>query len=78
MSELYEKSLLKLELDKVLEQLAACAGSQEGKEACLRLRPTSDLEDVQALHAMSLHGAIIGKAYYTGALDLKKALEVCR
>ena len=49
MSELYEKSLLKLELDKVLEMLAACAGSTEGKAACLRVRPLSDLEDVQAL-----------------------------
>jgi len=49
MSELYEKSLLKLELDKVLEQLAACAGSQGGKEACLALRPSSDLEDVQLM-----------------------------
>ena len=49
MSELYEKSLLKLELDKVLEMLAECAGSRGGKEACLRLRPISDLEDVQAL-----------------------------
>ena len=49
MSELYEKSLLKLELDKVLEMLATCAGSQGGKAACLRLHPISDLEDVQAL-----------------------------
>ena len=49
MSELYEKSLLKLELDKVLEMLSACAGSQGGKAACLRLHPVSDLEDVQAL-----------------------------
>ena len=49
MSELYEKSLVKLELPMVLEQLAACAGSQGGKEACLRLRPTSDLEDVNLL-----------------------------
>ena len=49
MSELYEKSLLKLELDQVLELLAQCAGSQEGKESCLRLRPVSDLEDVQAM-----------------------------
>ncbi len=49
MSELYEKSLLKLELDKVLEMLAACAGSKGGKDACLCLRPVSDLEDVQAL-----------------------------
>lgn len=46
MSELYERSLIKLELPVVLEQLAACAGSQGGKEACLRLRPTSDLEEV--------------------------------
>lgn len=46
MSELYEKSLVKLELPLVLEQLATCAGSQGGKEACLHLRPTSDLEDV--------------------------------
>ncbi len=49
MSELYEKSLLKLELDQVLEQLAACAGSSEGKARCRLLRPTSDLEDVNAL-----------------------------
>ena len=47
MSELYEKSLLKLELDKVLEMLSACAGSVGGREACLRLRPSSDLEEVQ-------------------------------
>ena len=46
MSTLYEKSLRKLELPLVLEQLATCAGSQGGKEACLHLRPTSDLEDV--------------------------------
>jgi len=51
MSELYEKSLLKLELDQVLALLAECAGSTEGKAACLRLHPTSDLEDVEALLA---------------------------
>ncbi len=49
MSTLYEKSLRKLELPLVLEQLATCAGSQGGKEACLRLQPTSDLEDVNLL-----------------------------
>ena len=49
MSELYEKSLLKLELDQVLLQLSQCAGSSAGKEACLKLRPMSDLEDVQQL-----------------------------
>ena len=49
MSELYEKSLYKLELDKVLEQLADCAGSEIGKESCRNLRPVSDLEEVQIL-----------------------------
>ena len=32
MSELYEKSLRKLELDQVLALLAECAGSEGGKE----------------------------------------------
>ena len=49
MSELYDKSLLRLELDQVLQQLSACAGSQGGKEACLRLRPVSDLEEVRMM-----------------------------
>jgi phosphoribosylformimino-5-aminoimidazole carboxamide ribotide isomerase len=38
----------------------------------------STLEDVKALRAMDLYGAIIGKAYYTGAIDLKEALEVAK
>ncbi len=49
MSELYEKSLLKLELDRVLEMLSERAGSEDGKALCRSLRPVSDLEDVQAL-----------------------------
>ena len=36
----------------------------------------STLEDVEALAAMRLHGAIIGKAYYIGAIDLREAIEV--
>ena len=35
----------------------------------------STLEDIAALKALGLYGAIIGKAYYTGAIDLKKAIE---
>ena len=35
----------------------------------------STLEDVRALAQMKLYGAIIGKAYYTGAIDLKQAIE---
>ena len=36
----------------------------------------SSLEDVEALAKMRLHGAIIGKAWYIGAIDLKTAIEV--
>ena len=35
----------------------------------------STLEDIRALSAMDLYGAIIGKAYYTGAIDLRQAIE---
>ena len=35
----------------------------------------SSMEDVEALAEMKLHGAIIGKAYYIGAIDLKQAVE---
>ncbi len=38
----------------------------------------SSLADVEALAAMDIHGAIIGKAYYTGAIVLKEAIEVAR
>ena len=38
----------------------------------------SSMEDIRRLRAMNLYGAIIGKAYYTGAIDLKTALEVAR
>ena len=35
----------------------------------------STIEDIVALKSMGLYGAIIGKAYYTGAIKLKEALE---
>ena len=38
----------------------------------------SSMEDVKILAAMDIHGAIIGKAYYTGAIDLKEAIEVAK
>ncbi len=36
----------------------------------------SSIDDVKRLAAMNIHGAIIGKAYYTGAVSLKEAIEV--
>ncbi|MCQ2380843.1 MAG: 1-(5-phosphoribosyl)-5-[(5-phosphoribosylamino)methylideneamino]imidazole-4-carboxamide isomerase [Acidaminococcaceae bacterium] len=38
----------------------------------------SSLTDIQALKKYNLHGAIVGKAYYTGAIDLAKAVEVAQ
>ena len=38
----------------------------------------SSLEDVKRLFDMGLYGAIIGKAYYTGAIDLRQAIEVTK
>ena len=38
----------------------------------------SSLEDVAALRALGLYAAIIGKAYYTGAIDLREAVEAAR
>lgn len=38
----------------------------------------SSMEDVKRLAAMKIHGAIIGKAYYTGAVNLKEAIGVAK
>ena len=38
----------------------------------------TDITDIKALREMNLYGAIIGKAYYTGAIDLKEAIEVAK
>lgn len=38
----------------------------------------SSLEDVAALREMGVYGAIIGKAYYTGAIALARAIEVAK
>ena len=38
----------------------------------------SSIDDIRRLAAMDLHGAIVGKAYYTGAVDLREAIEVAK
>ena len=38
----------------------------------------SSIEDVRKLREQGLYGAIIGKAYYEGAIDLAQAIEVAR
>ena len=79
MSELYDKSLQKLELDRVLVLLAECAGSPEGKAACLQLRPVSNIEDVRAMldettAAVDL-GTRKGNPNFSGVKDMDAELE---
>ena len=38
----------------------------------------SSLADVRALADLKLYGAILGKALYTGAIDLKEALRIVK
>lgn len=38
----------------------------------------STMEDIRQLRQMDIYGAIIGKAYYTGAIDLAEALEAAK
>ena len=64
MSELFEKSMVTLELPRVLELLSGCAVTDEGRERALELRPMSDMDDVKraqaettaAVHLLVLRG----------------------
>jgi len=38
----------------------------------------SSVEDIRRLADVGLYGAIVGKAYYTGSIDLSKAIEVAK
>ena len=79
MSQLYEKSLLKLELDQVFIQLSQCAGSQGGREACLGLHPTSDLEEVKLLLQQTSAAADLcsrkGNPVFSDLTDMSASLD---
>ena len=79
MSELYEKSLHKLELDQVLQLLAECAGSSEGKSACLRVYPSSDLDVVREMLAETSAASDLctrkGNPSFTDVKDVGASLE---
>lgn len=38
----------------------------------------SSIDDIKRLAKLQLYGAIVGKAYYTGAISLKEAIEVAQ
>ncbi|MEA4932566.1 MAG: endonuclease MutS2, partial [Lawsonibacter sp.] len=65
MSDLMEKSIQTLELPRVLELLADCAVTDEGRQRALTLRPMTDLDDMEraqketseAVNMLSLRGS---------------------
>ena len=79
MSELYEKSFLKLELDQVLVLLSQGASSLEGKAACLAVRPSSDLEEVQLMQRQTTVASDMitnkGKPNFAEVKDVTFSLE---
>lgn len=79
MLELYERSVHKLELDQVLAMLADCAGSEEGKNASMQLKPESDLENVQQLLDETTAAADLStrKGYpgFSGVRDVSESLD---
>ena len=58
---------------EMYRQLSACY-----KGRILAAGGVSSLKDVEELRKLDLYGAIIGKAYYTGDMDLAAAIEVAR
>ena len=38
----------------------------------------SSMDDVRKLSTLDIYGAIIGKAYYTGAINIKEAVEAAK
>ena len=78
MSELYEQSLIKLELDRVLELLAERAGCPAAAERCRALRPMTDPDEVRrALSETSAACRLMetkGVPGFRGAVDVSDAL----
>ncbi len=79
MSDLYIKTMHKLELDKILQMLSDCAGSEEGKAACVKLTPVTDPEDVQGLldETTAAYQLCIRKSApgFSGVSDVSASIE---
>lgn len=79
MTDLYKKSLIKLELDQILQMLADCACSIDGKKTCLQLMPSSDIDDVQSLlNETTAASELItqkGNPSFSGVYDVSASIE---
>ena len=72
MNEQYQKSLTKLELDKVLALLADHASSPAAKERCLAVQPLDDAEDSGEVLSLTLN-ALYALSKLRKPQDLVKA-----
>ena len=79
MSDLFEKSMRTLELPAVLEMLAQRAVSDEAKERCRRLRPSTEAETVSHLldetDAAKVRLGLHGSPSFTGVKDVAQPLN---
>ena len=79
MNEQYQKSLTKLELDKVLVLLADHASSPAAKERCLAVRPLDDAEDIRLLQAQTSAACKLitlkGSPSFGGIVDVGASLS---
>ena len=78
MSDLFEKSMRTLELPAVLEMLAQRAVSDEAKERCRRLRPSTEPDAVSRLldetDAAKVRLGLHGSPSFSGVKDVSAAL----
>ena len=75
MSDLYEKSIKKLELDRVLEQLADLTGCPEAAKRCRELRPLTDADDVRYAQRQTASACRLIET--KGAPGFRGAEDVC-
>ena len=79
MNEQYQKSLTKLELDKVLALLADHASSPAAKERCLAVEPLNDAEDIRLLQAQTSAACKLitlkGSPSFGGIVDVGASLS---
>ena len=79
MNEQYQKSLTKLELDKVLALLADHAASPAAKERCMALMPLGDAEDIRLLQAQTSAACklmtVKGSPSFGGIIDVGASLS---
>ena len=79
MTELYQKSILKLELPQVLELLAGQAVGESAKARCRALQPLSDAEDICELQKQTAAACTLitlkGSPSFDGVHDVSASLE---